>query len=900
MTAAFGAGEKRGGSYAVYAEIGAGAMATVHLGRLVGARGFARTVAIKVLHPSFAKNKEFVARFVDEARLVARIHHPNVMPTLDVIADGDDVRIVMDYVAGETLAELTAQMRAKGERISPRIACAVLAGVLHGLHAAHEAKNEFGEPLGIVHLDVSPQNILIGADGTTRVLDFGIARARGGKANPDVTGKSAYLAPEQVRGAEVSPRTDVFAASIVLWEMLTGEPLFAAENHAATMQRVLGAVVPTVSDKVPALPARLDEVLTVGLKRDPAQRFATARDMALELEKAVVPALTSEVGRWVESVAGATLKARAAKVSEMEATSASNVAYAVPTTMKSAMPGLVSARELYDEQAASNLAKGARALGNAASLMHPDAAAETLTPERAQDGSVRWKVRSIPPPPNTLDVPPVGIPAPRPLPAARPTPQAPSSPSSVTPSMAAPTPRALPPTSRRRGKNRTLLWVALATSLVALAVLAYLGRIVLLPGYVRGVVIADAAAHGVTVTVKDAELAEDGVLLRGLTAKLVGVPQAACTIATADVRVGWGLPTKVLLGKTEVTIDGDGHATLAALDAWTATQRAKSHGNANASNAAGALAAPDALGGQIDIPTAHLVWTHPSVDVNRIEASALQGAVGSPTAVTLTDDAHFLTPSLIVETHAGTFGPWNLDVDRTSKGTRARLAFDPAVPDGANALLVDGVSDISFDVTIPRMALTNLGVPRTALGAETTLPQQVELAIHYGRSGRAHATATLRAALYGAHVPELGSSVDAHLSGDASGPSTGPLTVKSGAFSVGPLRGIVTGTVTPEPQSAVASLAWRAEPMPCSSLVSLPSAGAAARDVTHQMQSNDPLNLGDLARDLGALGEAVGAVKVTGSFVASGTVVVDSAKLSEAKFGLSAKNACGIALFQGR
>jgi hypothetical protein len=655
-----------------------------------------------------------------------------------------------------------------------------------------------------------------------------------------------------------------------------------------------------VSDKVPELPARLDEVLNIGLRRDPAQRFATARDMALELEKAVVPALTSEVGTWVESVAGAALVARAAKVQEMEATSASKVAQAVPAAAAGggALPGLVSTRDLYEEQAAVNLPKGARAIGASSSLMHPTADVDGLVPERAKDGSVRWKARSEPPPPRTQNVPPMGSP----ILASGSSGPSRTAVAKLAKSGAGPSADAAPHASTRprKPRNRTVLWVAIGASLVALTLFAFGARTFVLPGYVRSSAIADAAVHGVTLTVNDATLSDDGVLLSGLTAKLVGVPQASATIATADVRVAWGTPMKVVLGKTEVLVDGDGRKTLAALDAWTATQRTRSHGGGGATNAM--VAGDDGVGGQVEIPHAHLVWTHASSDVPRIEATGLQGTVGSPNVVTPTDDVHFLAAAVTVETRAGTFGPWSVDVDHTPKGMRARLAFDPAVPDGANALLVEGAfaSDVSFDVTIPRLPITNLGVPRTALGAETTLPQQVELALHYGRSGRSMANATLRLALYGAHVPELGTNVDVHITGDASGPWISPLPVKNGLFSIGPVHGTVTGTVTPETQSAVASLAWKADPMPCSSLVALPTPGAAARDVTRQMGSNDPLDLGELARDFGAIGEAVGAVKVTGSFVVSGTVLADSANLSQAKFGLSAKNACGIALFQGK
>src|SRR5512139_3610249 len=149
------------GRYAIFDRIAAGGMASVHLGRLVGAAGFARTVAIKRLRSNFAKDPKFVQMFSDEARVAARIRHPNVAATIDVVSDGDELLLVLEYVHGESLSRL-AKLGPPGEGIEPKIAVAVAIGALHGLHAAHEAKSERGEPLGIIHRDVSPQNILIG------------------------------------------------------------------------------------------------------------------------------------------------------------------------------------------------------------------------------------------------------------------------------------------------------------------------------------------------------------------------------------------------------------------------------------------------------------------------------------------------------------------------------------------------------------------------------------------------------------------------------------------------------------------------------------------------------------------------------------------------------------------
>src|SRR5438270_1864420 len=195
------------GRYTVHGELAAGGMATVHIGRMGAAGGFAKLVAIKRMHPQFAKDPDFLAMFLDEARLVTRIRHPNVVQSLDVIVEGGEVLLVMEYIHGDALSRINRVLRSQQARIPLRIAVAIISGVLHGLHSAHEAKSERGEPLGIVHRDVSPQNVLVGTDGAPRVLDFGVAKAAGRTQQTregQIKGKLSYMAPEQLRGAPVS------------------------------------------------------------------------------------------------------------------------------------------------------------------------------------------------------------------------------------------------------------------------------------------------------------------------------------------------------------------------------------------------------------------------------------------------------------------------------------------------------------------------------------------------------------------------------------------------------------------------------------------------------------------------------------------------------------------------
>jgi eukaryotic-like serine/threonine-protein kinase len=320
---------RRIGRYLICGELAAGGMATVHIGRLLGPVGFARTVAIKRLHPQFAKDPEFVSMFLDEARLAARIRHPNVVPVLDVVASDGELFLVMDFVIGESVSRLCRLAGPAREGVPVRIAVAILCGALQGLHAAHETRGEKGDALGIVHRDISPQNILLGNDGAARLIDFGIAKAMGrvhSSQSGQLKGKLPYMAPEHVRG-EATKQSDVFSAGVVLWELIAGRRLFAGETEIETFTNVLqaeikapsklrrdtmrGAVEPTVA-------RRLDDVILKSLERDVTKRFGTAREFAIALERVIPPASTLEVSEWMESAASEVLKLRFERVAEVE------------------------------------------------------------------------------------------------------------------------------------------------------------------------------------------------------------------------------------------------------------------------------------------------------------------------------------------------------------------------------------------------------------------------------------------------------------------------------------------------------------------------------------------------------------------------------------------------------
>jgi len=270
---------RRIGRYLVSAPIASGGMATVHFGALVGEAGFSRTVAVKRLHTE-RRSRQLLTSLLDEARLVSRVKHPNVVPTLDVVTDGGEVLVVLEYVVGETLSSLLRACDRAGESVPIDFAVAIVAAMLHGLHAAHDATSVTGEPLGIVHRDVSPQNVMVGVDGLARVLDFGIAKATDRLSKSmagQVKGKLAYMSPEQIRG-QTDRRTDIYGVAVVLWELLAGRRLFPGSTPGQLLELKLAHEVPPPSAHRPQVSNALDEAVLRGLAEDPeTAAFAPVR-----------------------------------------------------------------------------------------------------------------------------------------------------------------------------------------------------------------------------------------------------------------------------------------------------------------------------------------------------------------------------------------------------------------------------------------------------------------------------------------------------------------------------------------------------------------------------------------------------------------------------------------------
>ena len=277
------------GRYEILAKLAAGGMAVVYVARASGVAGFERLVAIKVLHANLAHEEEFIKMFLDEARLAARIRHPNVVPTID-ISDSDEAGyfIVMDYIEGDHLGQILGAAHKANEKLPVPVTLRIIGDALGGLGAAHDLTDENGKHLHLVHRDVSPHNIMVGRDGVARLTDFGVAKAEDRLTHTrdgQVKGKLAYMAPEQAASGQTDSRSDLFSMGVILWESITGRRLFRAESTAATLHKLLHDEIPAPSTVDPAL-APLDGVLQKALARDLAQRYQTAEEFANGIEEA--------------------------------------------------------------------------------------------------------------------------------------------------------------------------------------------------------------------------------------------------------------------------------------------------------------------------------------------------------------------------------------------------------------------------------------------------------------------------------------------------------------------------------------------------------------------------------------------------------------------------------------
>jgi serine/threonine-protein kinase len=307
------------GRYRVVDEIGVGGMASVHLARMDGPGGFQKWVAIKRIHPHLVEDETFVNMFLDEARVAARISHPNVATVFELGKHEDTYWIAMEYLHGEPLREVMRRTEELGQPMPPEIACRVIADAAEGLHSAHELLGKNGEKLGLVHRDVTPHNLFVTYDGSTKVVDFGIAKFSSRMANTragTLKGKLAYMSPEQVAGEPIDRRTDVFALGVVLWELTTGQRLFRMESDLDTLAKVQECNVPRPSTIVRGYPIDLEKIVMKALAKTKNERYRTSREFSRALQSLLMRRglfiASDEVAAYMTSVFGDRIQKREA------------------------------------------------------------------------------------------------------------------------------------------------------------------------------------------------------------------------------------------------------------------------------------------------------------------------------------------------------------------------------------------------------------------------------------------------------------------------------------------------------------------------------------------------------------------------------------------------------------
>jgi serine/threonine-protein kinase len=298
-------------------------MSKVYLARVEVLPGSFRDVALKTMRADATVEGTSARDFIEEARLAGAANHPNLVSVREVGFAEEGVFLVMDYVDGVTLEQLATCARGAGERLPVPIAVRILSDLLAGLHAAHDLSDEEGQPLGLVHRDVSPQNVLVGTDGVTRLTDFGIAKARTRESftrTGAVKGKVVYMSPEQARGQLLDRRSDVWGAGVLAWELLTGRKLRRGETEAASLIALVSERPPRASSVCPDLLPALDDAVASALTLKPADRCSSADELRRRLLNAIrgheEPADAADVGTFVQRVAGHLIQERRARRAE--------------------------------------------------------------------------------------------------------------------------------------------------------------------------------------------------------------------------------------------------------------------------------------------------------------------------------------------------------------------------------------------------------------------------------------------------------------------------------------------------------------------------------------------------------------------------------------------------------
>lgn len=868
--------------YELLSPVGEGGIAQVWIARQKGKHGFERLFALKCIHTRFADEPAFRARFLDEARIAASLEHPNIARVFDLGEADSLLYLVMEYVDGESLSALMTSASRRANRsvtVPTAVALRVMADACAGLHAAHSLKNAASERGGVVHGEVSPHNIIVSVSGEVKVIEFGIAHAKGrigGDVNQDsLEGNVHCMAPEQALREPIGGFTDVFAAGATLYRMLVGHPPFEAGSDAATLRRLLGGQGP---DPMPeTIPPLVAAIVLRALAHDPGDRYASAREMQHALEEALrSEKLVASVAAWVtDNLSEAALQRRAALASrQVTVTAAEPIAFVA---------------ELALPPERSQPATPSRATSSRAASAGPAALAYAPVAHVARAVQVAPMIATVghamdPAPthdsagPGMLDV--RALVAQRAASAARgPLDSAPEpAPSSGKPSASPPEEREQgvapaedvsrpkgPTTQQRpapappRGSSATK--IALVSTGLVILVLGV--GVLLLPMIVRGRILAAASEAQLELTVERVSVGIGGITLRDVTARTNEVPGVELRaeeivsrgVSSLDVRVR-GLRIQV-----------HGHVSEVAPAALAYYER-------NRARLAGSAGEPRTIA----VFGAHLVWGGALGEGTRVDAEELGADFESRSVGT--EQVRMSVGRFDVTTKHTLLGPWAGTFDRSAGTARLRLLLDPPVPDGPSALVVFGATPTHLTVNVARSPLARLGIRPSDLGLPVDSATEVELKLEGGSSANQRIEGRGRFDVYGVRLRGLKAPVDMKLEGAVSGLPGRPLELERTAVTLGPFLANVTGTITPTESGFRLDAGWRTVPVACEKL-----ARAEARA------------LGPVAAALQDVARATGVVRVTGTMNASGLLKYDTLAPDEGSVTVVTREACGLSIF---
>jgi serine/threonine protein kinase len=889
--------------YEMVCPIGEGGMATVWVARLHGKHGFQKLVAFKSILTRYAEDAHFRAMMLDEARIASHIEHPNVCQILDVGEADELLYLVLEYVDGEALSLIHYDMASRGVPFPLALALRIAEETCAGLHAAHELTDAGGSALGVVHRDVSPQNILLSVRGDVKIIDFGIALARDRMSEEtshgSLKGKVNYMPPEQAEAKKVDRTADVWSVGAMLYKLLAGRAPFQGPSDAATLTRLLSGTPP--EPLPPEVPASVSDVVLRALAHSPAARFATALDLQRALEaarrglgvdvsrddlatfvrdnlpeksrrrrsqlKEVVHELSPDSpgsGRQEMSLPSRILEKGDVPI-EMSLSAVGGVLEpshgSIPEVSLSSVGGVVE-----KTQAAAVAPPAPRPTPppmRAIELDHtppsgPGSAPEPPAEPRAQGGpafmDVRALIRSEGEPAPDRAASAGGPRGPIVISAAPALTALPEDDNGIRPQIEL---AATPKNWKRTEEKKKVRWkppVAFAAIALAVVALVVLG----LPELARRRIVVAAAERGVELTIGKASLTTRGVELSDIRIRFPNVAGLQGTVR--EFRTD-------LAGETLTVTDLDLVADAPSDELLRDLESFKQRTGASSSLK------------RVQLQGLHVSWKAPPAPLTMVEMS--QGSFELGTRATFGDDMRGSFQKVTLSSSEGTVGPWALYIDQDRELRRFRVVLDPPVPDGPHVTYSTGSSVDHVSAKIARSPLSRFGIPPKLVGIDGPDSPEVEADLDGTyKPAQKRLDLDLKLGVYGLRSGK--GPVDFKAQVSFGGDPEKPVPMTKGSAELGAFTAELGGTLTLQGAGARVDASFRTTSMTCERLARLQS----------------EKTLGSFGGWFVDVMRTSGLAAVTGSLDVQGAVAFDTKAPRATRVTWLTKETCGLKLFR--